>query len=412
MIIFKNSEFKKVFIIFIIITAFIVIAFCSTFYFWSESIKNGVHNQNAAAVGSIISIHPELSDVIVPSIINSKSEDIEAGNKAFEKYGYTKNVALNNAPVIKELYNTVLLFGCGIILLCSFSLFLFMYLSYKRFYSDVGEISKAAQKVVDGDFSEEFDCEGEGEMDILRHNFNQMANRLRLSVERLQREKVFLKDTIADISHQLKTPLSTLTINNDLLLENSEMDTGTRRSFYEADSRQITRLQWLIQSLLKMARLEAGAIAFKKEDVSLKDVAENCIESLSAFADEKSVKITADDVDAHFTGDREWTSEAALNIVKNAVEHSKNTIVRIEPFKTQLSSGVIISDNGEGIDKKDLPHIFERFYKSSNTVKANSIGIGLSLAKAIIEGQGGSISVKSERGKGTTFTITFLKTVI
>jgi signal transduction histidine kinase len=237
-----------------------------------------------------------------------------------------------------------------------------------------------------------------------------MANRLENSLSVLKREKVFLRNMISDISHQLKTPLSSLIVINDLLLEDKNMDLNMKQNFLEKERTQLERMEWLTINLLKVARIEAGAIEFKKEKVLLKDILNIALSALNHRLENQVLEIEGDE-NAIFYGDKEWTGEALINIIKNAIEHNRGKI-NISLEETPLFSSIIVRDNGEGIDEKHLPHIFERFYKVSSEVKPESIGIGLNLAKLIVESQGGTISVKSKKNEGTEFTMTFLKGVI
>ena len=247
-------------------------------------------------------------------------------------------------------------------------------------------------------------------MVLLNHSFNQMADRLKNSIEILQREKTFLKDTLSDISHQLKTPLSSLIMLNDLILQDENMEKEVQRNFLEKTSAQLDRMEWLIINLLKIARIEAGAIPFKKDKVKSIEVIEIALSTLNMNLVGKNQKVKIyGDLESSFYGDKDWTGEAVINIIKNSIEHSKDGgVIKIILEETPLFTSIIIRDYGEGIDKKDIPHVFERFYKVNSETKPDSIGIGLNLSKLIIESQDGTISVKSEKGKETEFIITFL----
>jgi signal transduction histidine kinase len=316
--------------------------------------------------------------------------------------------------MLKGALPGMLLPALAFILLLSAAALLLTARGYAGVYKKVREISNAAERVVEGDFGAALPSGEEGEFEILGHRFNQMANRLKLNVEQLVAEKVFLKNIVSDISHQLKTPLASLIVYNDLLREDAGMDDAHRQEFLEMGSQQLARLEWLIQSLLKMARLEAGSIEFRREKVELRAVAEEAAAALKTKADEAgvSVQITEKHPGIAITGDAGWLAEAVINILKNGIEHShQGGAIEIAVDQTPLTSSISVTDHGEGISREDLPRIFDRFYRSAAGVKPNSIGIGLAMSRAIVEGQGGSITVKSEKGKGSEFTVTFLRTL-
>ena len=236
-----------------------------------------------------------------------------------------------------------------------------------------------------------------------------MADRLKIALK-YYKGRIFLKDTISDISHQLKTPLSSLIMLNDLILQDKNMEEEVQRDFLEKTSIQLERMEWLIVNLLKIARIEAGAILFKKDKIKAIEPIKIALSTLSMNIDEKeqNIKIMGN-LESIFYGDKDWTAEAIINIIKNSIEHSEDGgIIEIFLEETPLFTNIIIKDYGEGIDKKDIPHIFERFYKVSSEIKPDSIGIGLNLSKLIVESQDGTISVKSEKGEGTEFIVTFL----
>ena len=362
-----------------------------------------------ALVGNIIKNHPELKDDIIPYITKEVSEEnILIGQEILKLYGYYEELDKSFQPILKG--NKMQMLISIIILSFIIPLGFMLKGEYKKIYKKVQDIYTASEKVVEGDFGVYLTEEGEGDFNILNHQFNQMANRLENSLSVLKREKVFLRNMISDISHQLKTPLSSLIVINDLLLEDKNMDLNMKQNFLEKERTQLERMEWLTINLLKVARIEAGAIEFKKEKVLLKDILNIALSALNHRLENQVLEIEGDE-NAIFYGDKEWTGEALINIIKNAIEHNRGKI-NISLEETPLFSSIIVRDNGEGIDEKHLPHIFERFYKVSSEVKPESIGIGLNLAKLIVESQNGTISVTSKKNEGTEFTMTFLKGVI
>ncbi|MCX7773160.1 MAG: HAMP domain-containing histidine kinase, partial [Clostridia bacterium] len=368
--------------------------------------------QNAAVVGKLASLYPGHENDLALALIETPSDkEIQIGFSILSHFGYKVTTPLNQNPFFSTGIQVVV--AAGVLFILFFWLLTAFLVSknHRRIYQKLDYISRCAERIVDGDFGISLDSVGEGSFAILGHHFNQMANRLKNTVESLKAEKTFLKDIIADISHQLKTPLATLIINVDILLNDPDMNPATRISFLETCNQQLTRLEWLILSLLKMARLESGSIAFKKEEIPLDQPLKEAMQTLATMAKEAQVTLKINETESPVTchGDREWLQEAFVNIIKNCIEHCpQEGVVQASFFETPMTSGITIWDNGEGIDKKDLPHIFKRFYKGSSK-KPASVGIGLSLSKAIIEGHDASIVARSEKGKGTEFTITFLK---
>jgi signal transduction histidine kinase len=372
-------------------------------------------DQSAALVGKAVSAQPELEGEFIQALLSPASpEDIEKGRAALAAYGYSASSPAATDPMLSgALPGTV---WAALLFMAAFAAAALGLLAhgYANVYGKVRRIAGAAERVVDGDFSATLPAGFEGDFEILGHRFNQMANRLQRNVERLTEEKVFLKNVISDISHQLKTPLATLVVYNDLMREDAGMDEARRADFLELGRQQLQRLEWLIQSLLKTARLEAGSVAFRHDKATLGSVAHTAAATLKTVAEETGVAVTVRELHegAEFTGDAEWLAEALINVVKNGIEHSASGgTVEISTDQTPLTSSIIVADRGEGIAAADLPRIFDRFYRSTAGVRPNSIGIGLAMAKAIVEGQGGSITVKSEKGKGSEFTITFLRTL-
>lgn len=413
--IFRNTEFRSIVIKLLVLMAVIATLLCVLVIVQANVIQSKMLEQSSAIIGKALAAYPEIEDDIIGAVIVPATvEDVNRGRSALAASGYDSSAPISVDPILSSLFPGTLIVVMGIAALLAMAVLALTAHGYSRIYINIRRVSDAAEKVVDGDFSIQLPAGGEGDFEILGHRFNQMANRLRLNVEQLVAEKVFLKNTISDISHQLKTPLSTLVVYNDLMTEDENMDASQRHHFLVLGRQQLQRLEWLIQNLLKMARLEAGSIEFRKETVLLRDVAESSAAALGTMAGKAGVTVALHDnhADAQFTGDGAWLAEAVINILKNSIEHSKSGgTVDITLEQTPLTASISIADHGDGIGRADLPHIFERFYRSTSNIKPNSIGIGLAMSRAIVEGQGGSITVRSENGRGSEFTIVFLKTL-
>ena len=265
------------------------------------------------------------------------------------------------------------------------------------------------QAYLDGDHNARIECDEEGELYRLFHTVNSMAAVLNAHADNELREKEFLKNTISDISHQLKTPLAALNIYNGLL-QDGDMELSAVKEFADLSEQELDRIEILVQNLLKITKLDAGAIVLEKTTENVADMMRD-IELHFAYRarqEKKEIILSGSDHLSLFC-DRDWLNEAIDNIVKNAFDHTESGAT-IRVAWNELPSGVqiVITDNGCGIHPEDIHHIFKRFYRSRFSKDKQGIGLGLPLAKAIVEAHNGTIEVDSELGIGTTFTMNFL----
>ena len=262
---------------------------------------------------------------------------------------------------------------------------------------------------LDGNRNARIECDYEGELYRLFHSVNSLAAVLNAHADNELREKEFLKNTISDISHQLKTPLAALNIYNGLL-QDKDIEVSSVKEFADLSEQELDRIETLVQSLLKITRLDAGAIVLEKNAENVADMMRD-IELHFAYRarqEKKKIILSGSDYLSLFC-DRDWLNEAIDNIVKNAFDHTESGATIRVAWK-ELPSGVqiVITDNGCGIHPEDIHHIFKRFYRSRFSKDKQGIGLGLPLAKAIVEAHNGTIEVDSELGIGTTFTMNFL----
>ena len=262
---------------------------------------------------------------------------------------------------------------------------------------------------LDGNRNARIECDYEGELYRLFHSVNSLAAVLNAHADNELREKEFLKNTISDISHQLKTPLAALNIYNGLL-QDEDIEVSSVKEFADLSEQELDRIETLVQSLLKITRLDAGAIVLEKTAENVADMMRD-IELHFAYRarqEKKEIILSGSDHLSLFC-DRDWLNEAIDNIVKNAFDHTESGATIRVAWK-ELPSGVqiVIKDNGCGIHPEDIHHIFKRFYRSRFSKDKQGIGLGLPLAKAIVEAHNGTIEVDSELSIGTTFTMNFL----
>lgn len=373
-------------------------------------IKDKVVENNQAIIGSILSQHPNLENNIVGIITQGKSkDDISLGKEILKKYSYDKNIRLNNEPIIRGSIKEVFSINLLSIFMLSISVLILVMHYFKMIYSDIKDMTDYVYHSSEGKKFEMKNKNQEGQIGLLKTELLKMTNILKEKVELLSKEKIFLNDTISDISHQLKTPMTSLIIFNDLMYD--DLDQEIKIEFLEKIKSQLSRMEWLIKSMLKLSKVEAKVINFKSEKVNVKKLIKMSIQPSLIPIELKNIKVNINgDSEAIFLGDMNWSIEALVNIIKNCVEHTFSSgSLDISYEENSLYTEIVIKDSGEGIDKKDLPHIFKRFYKGKSSSKEDSVGIGLAMAKSIIEGQNGDIYVKSEKNKGTQFNIIFHK---
>lgn len=412
---FKNKEAKL-----IVITSFItflvfLVVFIFVTYSWFNDINKKYINQNIALVAAIIENNPELEEEIVPIITKGNiNKYYSSENNILDKYYYNENLNSIKNPILKDSYSN---FKLTIILLWGVFFLVVIVLILKiisPIFNNIKKLGERADEMVEGNFnSNEIKFE-EGDFYVFYNKFTHMGERLESALKDLQDEKINLKDIINDISHQLKTPLSALIAYNDILKNHENMDVETKSKFIEMTSEQLDRMDWLITTLLKYARIESNAVSYNKEMIPLSESIRYAIAPLKLSADNKNQNIELDiNSEGYYFHDKKWIAESLSNIIKNAIEHTDiNGKIKITLEETPMSISITISDNGEGIEKTELKNIFKRFYKGKNSINPKSIGIGLSLSKKIIEAHGGSITAESGLGKGTSFNIIFLKVII
>lgn len=298
----------------------------------------------------------------------------------------------------------VLCLALGIILIIIFTVVT------KRRYKNLNDLNDYLSLVCKGIYDMNIDDNTEGELSILKNNLYKVITLLQSQNEYLKNDKLYLADSIADISHQLKTPLTSMMVMCELL-ENEE-NPDKRQEFVSVINNQLSKMKWLITNILKISKLDADATEFKRDEVSISKVLDDSLKPFALTAELKNIVIQNGANDFVFNGDESWTVEAVSNIVKNCLEHTNDGgKIIIASDSTNLYNKLTISDNGCGIAEEDLPHIFERFYHGKNSSK-DSVGIGLALAKTVFEKENASVTVESEQGRGSVFEIRFYKSVV
>ncbi len=364
----------------------------------------------ASIIGTVAQKYPQAEAQVVRDLSAPDTLSVSLGHELLGRYGL-ENLSAAQVGIGSGLLARLLPAGLTLIGLTCVG-FTVLLARYRRFISaQVDRLSTYLHQIEAGDYALDVRDNGEGNFSLLKNDLYKVTVRLREQAELLQRDKTALSNLIADISHQIKTPLTSMGVLADLLADDPPED--VRRAFVERLGAQLGRIQWLITALLKLARLDAGTAAFKTEPVDVRRLVELALEPLQIPLEIKKqhVEVHGDD-SASFIGDFNWSAEALTNVVKNCVDHTpEGGMIEIAYAANALYAEITVNDNGEGIAVVDLPNIFNRFYRGANAGE-NSVGIGLALAKAIFNAQGGDIAVHSQRGMGTSFEIRFFRGVV
>lgn len=368
-----------------------------------ENIRKTSNDTINQLVNILLEKYSDVSEKEVAEILNNKTEYTD-NSEFLNKYGiYPEKdwVSYNNQGSYKYVILSVsvcIAFGLA---------FAVLFLGYLKIQKkQTMDIAKRIERINLGDYSLQIDRNSEDDLSLLDNQIYRTAVKFREQAENSNKDKENLQKSLSDISHQLKTPLTSIIVMVENILDDDDMPLEIRREFLNDIKHNTNTISFLVQSLLKLSKLDAEAVKFRYEQVEVKSIVDQCIKNTAVMAEILGVRLETDCNDIILDCDRKWLCEAVTNIIKNCIEHSQNGNIKITADQNKLYTKISIKDNGSGITKEDLPHIFERFYKGKNS-SDDSVGIGLSLAKTIIEKQGGYISVSSELNKGSEFVIKF-----
>lgn len=400
----KNKGLKNLILISAVIVIFAsILAICFNNY-CNLKYQQTINSYISKILNAVEKEYPNVNDEDLIKILNNPK--IEENKKLLEKYGIYNEPAIEG---LKQRDKGIININLIILITTSAVLIVIFYFYLKNRQAEIDKITKYVEKVSNKKYSLDIDENTEDELSSLKNELYKITVMLKEEADNSEKQKEALTIAISDISHQLKTPLTSILIMLDNLSESDNMDKQTRDRFIAEISRQIENMNWLVISLLKLSRLDAGVVEFDKEKINANILINEVISNLEIMAELKNVGFEIQtNKDYYFIGDYNWNKEAIQNIVKNAIEHTKaDTKVRIKIEGNSVYTSITIKDEGDGIKEKDLKHIFDRFYKSENSSE-NSFGIGLSLSKSIIEEQNGYIQVETEENKGTTFVIKYI----
>lgn len=372
-----------------------------------QSMTEEYHITLAALLGNVKEKYPEISEEEWVTLLNS-GEKYEDGQQLLKKYGIFQNT--HTALIQKRLQSRLLFYLNLLFATVGIGTLTVFFLYYKNRVRDMEQLAMYIRRLEQGEYQLPILENSEDELTALKNELYKVTVMLKEAAVLSQNQKKALADSVSDISHQIKTPLTSAMILLDNVSENEAMDEVTRKRFLMEITRQLSHINWLIAVLLKLSRLDAGVVEFSNMPFCLDKLIEEVTVKLELMAEWKETEfIKEGDKDVFMTGDFQWISEAVSNIAKNAIEHSRQGgRILLKVQDNAVYTSLSIRDFGEGMDEEEQKHIFERFYRSKDAAK-DSIGIGLSLAKEIIEHQNGYISVDSSKDKGTEFVIKFLK---
>lgn len=361
------------------------------------------YNQKMNAVlGKVHEEYPDITKAELMKILDSDKDDsfVKSFGIDLEK----DSLILENET---RFCYSLIISGLLVILFAGALLGFFLKYNYDK-DKELKQITRYIEEINQRNYKLEIEDISEDELSILKHEIYKTTVMLNEIAENSMKAKIDLKKSLSDISHQLKTPLTSILVILENLIDSPNMDSELRADFLQDIKREIMNINFLVQALLKLSKLDSDTVVFLREEVSVRKVVEAAIQNVVVLCDLKNVKVEIEDASEEhtMTCDFRWQVEAVTNILKNCVEHSpdgESVIVKIE--KNNIYTSISIRDFGDGIDEEDQKHIFERFYKGKNAT-AESVGIGLALAKAIVEADRGSVSVKSGKN-GTTFVVKY-----
>ena len=402
----KILKNKKIIIPIIILTIIII---ATNILFTVNELKNNqriTSNVIAGIIGNIEKNYPNVSEEEIISILNSEKEEIEDGKNTLIKYG----INIENQNAIGQITNNkLLIINILSIIILVFAILVILYIYSRSESKKIKEIEKYIEAINNKNYTLKISENSEDEFSNLSNELYKTTVMLKEQASNSQKSQKTLQTNIEDISHQLKTPLTSISIMLDNIIDNPDMEIETRQKFLHEINRQIEWFNWLVIALLKLSKIDSGTAVFTKKEINVEKVINHVIQNLAIPLEIKQQKIIVNGNSSKFIGDYNWQLEALTNIVKNCIEHTPNhKNIYIEFEENNFYTKITIRDEGVGIAKEDIKHIFERFYKGKNSSE-NSIGIGLALSKSIIERDNGYIICTSKEGEGTTFEIKYMK---
>lgn len=419
---YKNKQAVKSLLLIGVVLVVSVVTYISWISWYTHKYKNMENTYIRCIMENVINQYPDLDMEEIAIILNKSYSELESSTTSEEFDSILrKNGITDNAFYIKDtsdIRNVNIIVSTSIIGVMSV-LFIICFCMYlRRRKKDIFELQDYMDKISRGNYELEINDNSEDELSSLKNSLYKIMVYMKEQADSARIKKVMLAQSVSDISHQLKTPLTSTQVLLDNLNDNPDMDYSTRKKFIYEALNQVNGMSWMIVSMLKLSRIDAGVVEFNNENISINKIIEEAVGNLEVIAEIKNVNIeknidnrNEDELnksDIYIKGDYNWNREALQNIIKNAIEHSNDKgTVKINITDNDVYTAVYITNRGEKLSDKQQKQIFERYYSEAK-YEDNSMGIGLPLAKAVIEKQGGYISVESD-DEETVFIVKYIK---
>ena len=419
---YKNKQAVKSLLLIGVVLVVSVVTYISWISWYTHKYKNMENTYIRCIMENVINQYPDLDMEEIAIILNKSYSELESSTTSEEFDSILrKNGITDNTFYIKDMSdirNVNIIVSTSIIGVMSV-LFIICFCMYlRRRKKDIFELQDYMDKISRGNYELEINDNSEDELSSLKNSLYKIMVYMKEQADSARIKKVMLAQSVSDISHQLKTPLTSTQVLLDNLNDNPDMDYSTRKKFIYEALNQVNGMSWMIVSMLKLSRIDAGVVEFNNENISINKIIEEAVGNLEVIAEIKNVNIeknidnrNEDELnksDIYIKGDYNWNREALQNIIKNAIEHSNDKgTVKINITDNDVYTAVYITNRGEKLSDKQQKQIFERYYSEAK-YEDNSMGIGLPLAKAVIEKQGGYISVESD-DEETGFIVKYIK---
>lgn len=419
---YKNKQAVKSLLLIGVVLVVSVVTYISWISWYTHKYKNMENTYIRCIMENVINQYPDLDMEEIAIILNKSYSELESSTTSEEFDSILrKNGITDNTFYIKDMSdirNVNIIVSTSIIGVMSV-LFIICFCMYlRRRKKDIFELQDYMDKISRGNYELEINDNSEDELSSLKNSLYKIMVYMKEQADSARIKKVMLAQSVSDISHQLKTPLTSTQVLLDNLNDNPDMDYSTRKKFIYEALNQVNGMSWMIVSMLKLSRIDAGVVEFNNENISINKIIEEAVGNLEVIAEIKNVNIeknidnrNEDELnksDIYIKGDYNWNREALQNIIKNAIEHSNDKgTVKINITDNDVYTAVYITNRGEKLSDKQQKQIFERYYSEAK-YEDNSMGIGLPIAKAVIEKQGGYISVESD-DEETVFIVKYIK---
>ena len=415
---YKNKQAVKSLLLIGVVLVVSVVTYISWISWYTHKYKNMENTYIRCIMENVINQYPDLDMEEIAIILNKSYSELESSTTSEEFDSILrKNGITDNTFYIKDMSdirNVNIIVSTSIIGVMS----VLFIICLRRRKKDIFELQDYMDKISRGNYELEINDNSEDELSSLKNSLYKIMVYMKEQADSARIKKVMLAQSVSDISHQLKTPLTSTQVLLDNLNDNPDMDYSTRKKFIYEALNQVNGMSWMIVSMLKLSRIDAGVVEFNNENISINKIIEEAVGNLEVIAEIKNVNIeknidnrNEDELnksDIYIKGDYNWNREALQNIIKNAIEHSNDKgTVKINITDNDVYTAVYITNRGEKLSDKQQKQIFERYYSEAK-YEDNSMGIGLPLAKAVIEKQGGYISVESD-DEETVFIVKYIK---